>query len=577
MRGPFPGCPAATLARPGAIARHDHASAGVGLRGSVQPSTYRPCACACCTPPTGTWAGPSTARTCCRRRRGSSTTWSTRSAPSGSTRCSSSGDVYDRALPPVDAVALCDDALRRLAGDRRPGRADQRQPRLGPPARLRRGPDRRRRHPPAHRRRGGAPAGAARRRRRRRSPSTRSPTSSPTRFAASSAATAAATPRCSARRWPGSAPTWPAGRAPASVVLAHAFVTGGAAQRERARHQRRRRAVGAARRSSTASTTRRWATCTAPSGSPTGSATAARRCRTRSPRSTTPRPCCWSSWAPAGRPGAGRGGAHPGAPAAGPGPRPARRPADRRPLDGARGPLPAGDAHRPGPAARADGAAAPPVPARPRPRLRSRGRGRDGPAPPTPRGCAAAATSRSPTTSWPTSAAPAEPAEDGAAARGASRRARRGRGGPLMRLHRLEVTAFGPFAGTEQVDFDALAARRAVPVHRAHRRRQDEHPGRRLLRALRPGPRRRGTARGAAQRPRSRRAPPEVVLELTLRGRRLRDHPVARSGSGPSGAAPARSPSRPGVLLEERTGDGWTRARPPGSTRPATCSASCSA
>jgi exonuclease SbcD len=27
-----------------------------------------------------------------------------------------SGDVYDRALPPVDAVALCDDALRRLAG-----------------------------------------------------------------------------------------------------------------------------------------------------------------------------------------------------------------------------------------------------------------------------------------------------------------------------------------------------------------------------------------------------------------------------------------------------------------------------
>ena len=26
-----------------------------------------------------------------------------------------------------------------------------------------------------------------------------------------------------------------------------------------------------------------------------------------------------------------------------------------------------------------------------------------------------------------------------------------------MRLHRLEVTAFGPFAGTETVDFDALA------------------------------------------------------------------------------------------------------------------------
>ena len=26
-----------------------------------------------------------------------------------------------------------------------------------------------------------------------------------------------------------------------------------------------------------------------------------------------------------------------------------------------------------------------------------------------------------------------------------------------MRLHRLEITAFGPFAGTERIDFDALA------------------------------------------------------------------------------------------------------------------------
>src|SRR3569833_4259469 len=29
-----------------------------------------------------------------------------------------SGDLYDRALPPVDAVALCDDALRRLAAEK---------------------------------------------------------------------------------------------------------------------------------------------------------------------------------------------------------------------------------------------------------------------------------------------------------------------------------------------------------------------------------------------------------------------------------------------------------------------------
>ena len=49
-----------------------------------------------------------------------------------------SGDVYDRALPSVDAVALCNDALRPPGRDRHPGGPDQRQPRLGAPARLRR-------------------------------------------------------------------------------------------------------------------------------------------------------------------------------------------------------------------------------------------------------------------------------------------------------------------------------------------------------------------------------------------------------------------------------------------------------
>ena len=33
-----------------------------------------------------------------------------------------------------------------------------------------------------------------------------------------------------------------------------------------------------------------------------------------------------------------------------------------------------------------------------------------------------------------------------------------------MRLHTMEITAFGPFAGTERVDFDALAARAAQIV-----------------------------------------------------------------------------------------------------------------
>ncbi|HEY6794867.1 MAG TPA: AAA family ATPase, partial [Kineosporiaceae bacterium] len=34
-----------------------------------------------------------------------------------------------------------------------------------------------------------------------------------------------------------------------------------------------------------------------------------------------------------------------------------------------------------------------------------------------------------------------------------------------MRLHQLTVTAFGPFAGTEHVDFDALAASGLFLLH----------------------------------------------------------------------------------------------------------------
>ena len=60
-----------------------------------------------------------------------------------------SGDIYDRALPPVDAVRLADESLVRLAASPGQGGADQRQPRLGPAARLQLPADRRRRrlHP----------------------------------------------------------------------------------------------------------------------------------------------------------------------------------------------------------------------------------------------------------------------------------------------------------------------------------------------------------------------------------------------------------------------------------------------
>ena len=139
-----------------------------------------------------------------------------------------------------------------------------------------------------------------------------------------------------------------------------------------------------------------------------------------------------------------------------------------------------------------------------------------------------------------------------------SRPCARGRGGALMRLHRLEVTAFGPFAGTETVDFDALADGRAVPVHRRHRRRQDQRPRRRLLRALRPGPRRprRGPRLCAATTPPTACAP-EVVLEVTPARPAAAGDPVAGVGPAQAARAPAPRPSRPGCMLEERAAAGW--------------------
>ncbi len=124
-----------------------------------------------------------------------------------------------------------------------------------------------------------------------------------------------------------------------------------------------------------------------------------------------------------------------------------------------------------------------------------------------------------------------------------------------MRLHRLEVTAFGPFAGTEQVDFDELAAGGLFlftgPTGAGKTSILDavcfalygQVPGPRGNRALRSD----HAADGAA---------PQVVLELTLRGRRLR---VTRS---PQWERPKRRGSgtvteQARVLVEECTGDGY--------------------
>ena len=102
-----------------------------------------------------------------------------------------SGDLYDRALPPVDAVALCDEALRRLAAEKVQvivisGNHDSAQ-RLGFGAGL---IDAAGVHVRADPRSVGAPGPA----RRRHGASTASPTWSPRSSAAGGSCPSAATP-----------------------------------------------------------------------------------------------------------------------------------------------------------------------------------------------------------------------------------------------------------------------------------------------------------------------------------------------------------------------------------------------
>ena len=126
-----------------------------------------------------------------------------------------------------------------------------------------------------------------------------------------------------------------------------------------------------------------------------------------------------------------------------------------------------------------------------------------------------------------------------------------------MRLHRLQVTAFGPFARTEEVDFDELAAAGLYLIHGA------TGAGKTsvldaicfALYAAVPG------ARAESRRSlHSDHAPagavPEVVLELTAAGRRLRitrspefERPKLR-GSGTTSVQAK-------VVLEERVGGEW--------------------
>jgi exonuclease SbcC len=125
-----------------------------------------------------------------------------------------------------------------------------------------------------------------------------------------------------------------------------------------------------------------------------------------------------------------------------------------------------------------------------------------------------------------------------------------------MRLHALTVEAFGPFAGEERVDFDALAAGGLFlftgPTGAGKTSVLDAVCF--ALYGQVPGSRQQGRSQRSDHAPAGR--GPVVVLETTLRGRRLRvtrspawERPKQR-GTGTT-AQPAR------VLVQERVGGHW--------------------
>jgi DNA repair protein SbcC/Rad50 len=125
-----------------------------------------------------------------------------------------------------------------------------------------------------------------------------------------------------------------------------------------------------------------------------------------------------------------------------------------------------------------------------------------------------------------------------------------------MRLHRLDVTAFGPFAGTETVDFDALAGAGLFLFTGATGAGKTSILDAVCFALYGQVPGARGTARGLRSDHAVDGVAPAVVLEVSLRGRRLR---MTRS---PAWERPKRRGSgtmteQARVHLEERTGAGW--------------------
>ena len=125
-----------------------------------------------------------------------------------------------------------------------------------------------------------------------------------------------------------------------------------------------------------------------------------------------------------------------------------------------------------------------------------------------------------------------------------------------MRLHRLEVTAFGPFAETATVDFDALSAAGLFLLSGATGSGKTSVLDAVCFALYGAVPGERNDAKRLRSDQADAETAPRVVLDATLAGRRFR---IERS---PAWARPKRrgsgtTPQQASVVISERLDDGW--------------------